>query len=336
VNVKGAGRSRVTMREVAAEAGVSIATASRALAESGRVNPEMAQRVLLASEKLGYRANRVARALRQQVSQVVGLVVPDLTNPFFPKVVQEIEGRLRREGLGLILADARDEVAEEAELVRELLDHGVDGLLISVCDRIASRHTVRMATTQVPTVQVDRLAVASQHFVGVDQRDAIAQVVQHLHDTGRSRLAFVGSSPKISAAAERIEAFRELTGAPAKLIEIGDFSVAWGRDAARRFLTHRPVPEAIVCANDLTAVGALQALHEAGLRVPEDVAVTGFDDTLIASISSPPLTTVRQPVQELGRIAAATLRATIADPGIAVRSVRLPAEIVVRGSTSAR
>lgn len=307
------------------------------LSGSERVNPELAAQVEAAARRLGYRTNRVARALRRQSTQTIGLIVPDLTNPFFPAFVQAVEGALREAGFSLLLCDAHNDVALEAELVRNLFDHQIDGLLISVCDRIASRQAVRLAASTQPVVEIDRRAAGGMPYVGVDQAGAIAQVIGHLAAQGCERYAYITPDPIISTAKERLDGFlrlaRRLDPGVDERIYLGDFSLEWGYEAAGQIIARAPLPDGIVCANDLSAVGAMRRLHEHGVSVPADVAVTGFDDTVLAVTVQPQLTTVRQPLEELGRKAAAVLRAAIADPDLPPRSAVLGADLVIRESS---
>lgn len=327
----------VTIHEVAAEAGVSISTVSRTLAGSTSVNPELATRVRASAQRLGYRSNRVARALRRQATQTVGLVVPDLTNPFFPAVVQAVEKALRQADFSLLLCDAGDDVALEADLLRNLFDRQIDGLLISVCDRIASRQAVQLAASRVPLVQIDRRAVGDMPYVGVDQASAMGAILDHLVEQGCRRFAYITPHPAISTAAERLEAFlrraRALDETAGPRVYRGDFSVGWGHEATTRLLRDGPLPDAIVCADDLIAIGAMQALREHRVEVPRDVLVTGFDDTVLAIASDPQLTTVRQPLEALGREAVTMLWESIGDRNLSPRSTRLEGRLVVRGSS---
>ncbi len=327
----------VTIREVADAAGVSTATVSRALSGVQTVDPELVARVRESAESLGYRANRVARALRRQSTQTVGLVIPDITNPFFPAVVQAIERELRHDGLSLLLCDAGNDVDVEAELVRNLFDHQIDGLLISACDRIASRPAVQLAASRVPVLQIDQQTVAEVPYVGVDQADAMGQIIGHLRDQGCQSFAYIGPRPEIPTARERFDAFADrvkpVDPAAANRTYLGDSSIAWGHEAANRILADGPPPDAIVCANDQAALGALQALREHGVKVPGDVALTGFDDTVLATACEPQLTSVSQPLEELGARAVRELSAAIGQELRQPRSVLLEASLVIRGSS---
>jgi LacI family transcriptional regulator, galactose operon repressor len=327
----------VTIREVADAAGVSTATVSRALSGVQTVDPELVERVRQSADRLGYRANRVARALRRQSTQTVGLVVPDITDPFYPAVVRAIERELRRTGLSLLLCDSGNDPEVEAELMRNLFDHQVDGLLISACDRVASRPAIELAASRTPVLQFDQRAVAEVPYVGVEQADAMRQVISHLIDEGCRSFGYLGASPQTAAGQERLDGFLEhakpADPAAADRIELGEVSVPWGYEAAGRLLAAGPAPDAIVCSSDLAAIGALQALRESGLSVPGDVAVTGFDDTVLAVSCDPPLTSVRQPLEELGTQAVQELTSAIERHLPQPRSVLLKADLVVRESS---
>lgn len=327
----------VTIREVADAAGVSTATVSRALSGVQTVDPELVERVRQSADRLGYRANRVARALRRQSTQTVGLVVPDITDPFYPAVVRAIERELRRAGLSLLLCDSGNDPEVEAELLRNLYDHQVDGLLVSACDRTASRPAVQLAASRTPLLQIDQRAVAELPYVGVEQADAMRQVVEHLLGQGCRSFGYLGARPETSAGQERLDGFlahaKQADPAAADRVQLGDVSVAWGYEATARLLEAGPAPEAIVCASDLAAIGALQALRERGISVPADVAVTGFDDTVLAVACDPPLTSVRQPLEDLGTQAVQELTAAIEAHLPQPRSVLLNADLAVRESS---
>lgn len=327
----------VTIREVADAAGVSTATVSRALSGVQTVDPELVARVRQSAESLGYRANRVARALRRQSTQTVGLVIPDITNPFFPAVVQAIEKELRRGGLSLLLCDAGNDAAVESELVRNLFDHQIDGLLITACDQTASRPAIELAASRVPVLQIDQRAVDTVPFLGVSQAGAIRQIIEHLRGQGCRSFGYVGPGPQTPAASERAEAFAEQTRSldpqAARRIHLGEATVSAGHEAATSLLAGGSRPDAIVCGSDQAAVGVLQALRDHDLSAPGDVAVTGFDDTVLALACDPPLTSVRQPLEELGTQAVRELISAIEQHLAQPRSVMLDAELVIRASS---
>jgi LacI family transcriptional regulator len=286
-----------TIHDVAKLAGVSTATVSRVLSRSRGVQPESARKVLAAAEQLGYRYNAVARALRTNRSNTIGMLVPQISNPFFPALVEAVERRLSREGIELLLCDSQRDVDVEARRLRALVERQVDGIIISPYDFTGSAPAVRGLVGRIPVIQVDRrVDDALTDWVGVDDDAGFAQVVDHLVAAGRRRLVFVSSALTNYSAHARLDAVTKalrrhgLTAAQEPLL--GTFEVEWGIEAAARI--DFDAVDAVVCGNDVIALGVLRGLRKAGVSVPGDVAVTGFDDISFAEISDPPLTTVRQ------------------------------------------
>ncbi|MEU6117845.1 LacI family DNA-binding transcriptional regulator [Streptomyces sp. NPDC047117] len=332
--------AEVTLKDVARASGCSIATVSRVLAGTRPVGAETARTVREAAARLGYRPNHVARALRRRATGTVGLVLPQITNPFFPELVRELEHALHAEGRAVLLADCDDDPATEAARIAEFLDRQVDALLLIPVDERRSRDAVADAARRVPVVLLDRgCGPGVADSVAVDNAAGMALVLDHLAAAGRRRPWFVGAAGTTTAAAERRAAYEAGAAvldppAPGR-VELGDFSVAWGRAAVDRIWPSRP--DAIVCANDLIAVGALQRLRQLGADVPGEVAVTGFDDVPFAGLADPALTTVRQPVSELAAEAARLLAERsedrISHGGAAPsRAIRLAPRLVVRAS----
>jgi LacI family transcriptional regulator len=318
-------------------AGVSTASVSRALSGSRPVRPETRRRVIAAAKQLNYQINPLASALRSKVTRTVGMVVPDIVTPFFPAVVKAVEDALHQSGLGLFLCDANESPALEARRLESLLARSVDGVIISPVDAVKSRAAVLAAAKRVPLVQVDRHVNVSTDIVSVDHRRGIQLVLEHLVAQGCSSFAFITTSGHPSVANERRTAYvhyaRKVDRASADRILAGDLSIAWGEEAAAR-LSGGFLPNAVVCANDLIAVGVLQAFRVLGIRVPQDVAVTGYDDSTFASVVEPHLTSVRQPLGPLGQEAVRFLTSAIESPGLPHRELRLLPELVVRDSSS--
>jgi LacI family transcriptional regulator len=332
--------TEVTLKEVARASGCSVATVSRVLAGTRPVGPETARRVREAAESLGYRPNQVARALRSRSTGTIGLVLPQITNPFFPSLVREVEHALHAEGRAVLLADCDDDPKTEAARITTLLDRQVDALLVIPVDERHSRDAVAAAAARVPLVLLDRgCGPGVADSVATDNTTGMALVLDHLAATGRHRVCFVGAAGTDSAAVERLAAYEAGAGAldpqASGRVELGDFSLEWGRAAVDRILPSRP--EAVVCANDLIAVGVLQRLRQLGVDVPGEIAVTGFDDIPMADLADPALTTVRQPVRELAAEAAHLLGHRLAGQKDGPRrSVRLAPELVVRASSAPR
>ncbi|QFR93398.1 LacI family DNA-binding transcriptional regulator [Streptomyces tsukubensis] len=329
--------AEVTLREVALLSGCSVSTVSRVLAGTRPVGAETSRRVRQAAESLGYVPNQVARALRSRSTGTVGLVLPQITNPFYPSLVRELTRALHADDRAVLLADCDDDPVEEASRIADLLGRQVDALLVIPADEQRSREAVAAAARRVPLVLLDRgCGPGVADSVAVDNMAGMSLLLEHLTSGGRRRFCFVGAAGTDSAAAERAATYTSVAallapGASAR-VELGDFSVAWGRAAVDRIWPSRP--DAIVCANDLIAVGVLQRLRELGADVPGDVAVTGFDDIPVAELTAPGITTVRQPVGELAAEAARLLdhRLAGAGPG-ACRTVRLAPALMVRASS---
>lgn len=304
---------RVTVRDVAAAAGVSQATASRALSGNQSVSPVLVRRVVAASTRLGYKANVMARALRTRRTGTIGVVVPSIGNPYFTGAVEALEGVLAETQRSLILCDARESATTEAERMQLLVDRMVDGLVIIPTSTTESVAALGWASEHTPVVQFDRYVVGTgTDFVGSDNAEGLRQMVSHVRERGCTTMAYVGSASPTSTAAERHHAFQALTAAapaPGHWELLGDFTTEWGRQAGRQILEGGRLPDAIVCGADIIAAGLLSVLRDARVRVPEDVMVVSHDDSTIGLITSPRLTSVRQPLDDMAREAVRLLDA---------------------------
>ena len=330
---------RPTIKDVARLAGVSVATASRALSGTRPVQPAYRERVTAAAAELDYNPNLTARALRIAKSGAIGMVIPMIDNPFFPSLVSAVESLLETNGYSLLLCSSQENVQLEAERLRALADRQVDGLLVSAASQVASVEALTRAAESVPLVQLDQRAPGVlSPFVGIDDSAGMRDVVAHLAGRGRRRLAFIGASDENWSGMRRRDGFVRWAGeldpsAPTR-VRLGAFTRDFGRSAAVELLSADRDIDALVCANDLIALGAFDAAHELGRSVPGDVAVTGYDDIIVATASNPTLTTVAQPVGEIARVALETLWATIRGPASPVADVvDLPGRLVVREST---
>jgi LacI family transcriptional regulator len=331
----------VNVHDVAAAANVSIATVSRTLAGVETVNPVLAERVRKAADELGYKPNRLAQAFRNQSTRTVGVIVPDLTNPFFPGVLRPIEHGLRAAGLSMLLGDSGNDPAIEQAVVETLLAYPVDALVISACDSSSSGPVIRRASDKVPVIQVDRWTTRRIHSVCVDEAMGIRLAISHLIDNGRRRIAYIPGRLDKSTTAERNAEFRRLLAGPSGpcLLEPAEFDFGgadtgrWGYEATELLLRGRPRPDAIVCPSDLAAVGVIRSLYQNGVSIPGEVAVTSFDDTILASVTHPPLTSVRQPVGLISDHVIELLGEVLVHPDLPARSILLTPDLVVRGST---
>jgi len=303
---------KVDIRDVASLARVSIATVSRTINYIPTVDPALAARVWKAVADLNYFPNTQARALVSGKSKLLGLIVSEITNPFFPELIHEFEQVAISHGYEILIGSTNYEPRTMELCARRMLERKVDGVAIMtfgveefVLDRFTSENipiTFIEAGSQRPSI--DTLAV--------DYRAGIHEAVQHLVGLGHRRIGFISGPLTLHSAALRQHAFIEcLRGSavavnPEWLIE-GNHTLDGGRDAMKKILAQTSVPTAIMCSNDLTAIGVQHALFEAKLKVPEDFSVIGFDDVRLAAYTIPPLTTVRMSCHELAECAVKTL-----------------------------
>lgn len=331
---------RPSIHDVATAAGVSPATVSRVLTGARSVRPESAEVVLAAVARLGYRPNQLGRALRKQSSQVIGMIVPSVDNPFFPLVIQVAERRLRERGYALLLSTSGDDPDVEAERVEMLVDRQVDGLLISPCHRSTSASAVLDASKRVPLVQIDRAVDGVDcDFVGVNDQEGIRLVVAHAALLHRRRVAYIGGDDRSWSGRERHTAFARLAkrwrSSFTHAIRLGEFSEDWGRAAAEDLFALSDPPDAVICGNDLIAVGVIEVCERLGIYVPDEVVVSGYDDIGLARMCRPPLTTVRQPINDLTERAIDLLLTRARDRDRPSKQLLLQTELVVRQSMPA-
>ena len=328
----------ITIKDVAERAGVSTATASRVLSGGRKVSPELTERVRESARELGYRHNAVARALRHGRTSSVGMIVPEIGNPFFPSLVEAVERILSKSGRDLLLCDAQQDPAVELRRTRTLMARQVDGLILIPVSASSSRAALQEAASQLPVIQLDRFVRDYLgDWVGVDDALGITLALEHVAALGARRVAFVSATPECSSAQERLRGFTDttmrlgLTGSGARLL--GEFSAGWGRAAAQRLLAETSLPDAVVCGNDEIAVGLLGEFRRAHIRVPGDVLVTGFDDIRFAALADPPLTTVRQPHEVIASECIRLLDARMSDTDLPVQRIAIAPSLVVREST---
>jgi LacI family transcriptional regulator len=325
-----------SIRTVAALAGVSTATVSNVLNARRSVAPELVARVQAAVAELGYIADLGAARLRSRRSRVAGLLVPDIANPFFGALAAVLEAAARRDGHDLLIVSSGDDPQQETARLRALLTWRPAGIIVVPCDdTLPARGVAEEAGVKL--VAADRIpAGPALDVVAVDNRAAAAGVARHLVETGRRHILAVASRASISNVAERCEAARaeaQSLGAWLEIVEVG-FTLADSRARLARRLAAPPLPDALFTLNNVATLGALGALHAAGLRVPQDIALVGFDDAEWMHVTVPPLTAVCQPVEALGLAAWARLMARIGGDGSPPQEIRLACTLELRASSA--
>ncbi|WP_097900290.1 LacI family DNA-binding transcriptional regulator [Streptomyces sp. b94] len=323
------------IKDVAAEAGVSVATVSRVLNGHPSVSQEARTRVLAAVEALGYRPNAVARSLRTAQTRTLGLVISDVLNPYFTELARFVEEEARALGYSVIIGNADERPDLQDHHVRTLIDRRIDGLLVSPAD--GGTPLLRdVALSGTPMVFVDRwIPGIDVPVVRADGTGAVRDLVAHLYGLGHRRLAIIAGPAATTTGDERVEAFRGALrdhglALPDAYIGQGDFQAASGRRATEGFLELAEPPEVVFAADNLMALGALDAIRGRGLRVPDDIALAAFDDIPWFVHTGPPITAVAQPTADLARAAVRALADRI--EGRTPQSVTLPARLVVRRS----
>jgi DNA-binding LacI/PurR family transcriptional regulator len=334
------GDGRATLEQVALTAKVSRATASRVINGDTRVGERARAAVEVAIKTLGYTPNRAARSLVTRRSDSVAIVIPEppqqlFADPFFPRILRGVSEVLTQEEIQLVLL-LPQKPEDERRVARYLAAGHTDGVLL-VSLHGSDPLPVDLQRQRIPVVVGGRPSAPGLTYVDVDNRRGAASAVQHLIDTGRRRIATIAGPQDMPAGADRLAGYRERLAAGGtgqdELAEAADFSLEGGRAAMERLLARAPEIDAVFVASDLMAVGALAALTAAGRAVPGDVAIVAFDDSPLASASQPPLSSVRQPIEEMGREMARLLIVAIRHPGGPPRRVILDTELVVRDSS---
>ncbi len=332
-------KARMDIHTVAKRANVSIATVSRAVNRVPTVNPKLAKRVWDAIHELGYFPNTQARALGSGRSGLFGLIVSEITNPFFPELIQGFEDVAVESGYEILVSSTNYDPRRMELSIRRMIERKAEGVAIMTFG-IEQPLYEQLAARDIPLVMVDhgpdRPGVS---LLKVDYYEGIRQGVQHLAELGHTRLAFVSGPRGLHSAESRVAAFKRSIdecgiGFDADWLVAGDHTLEGGIAAMEILLNGAKRPFAVMCSNDMTALGVLHKAYRAGLRVPQDLSVIGFDDIHMARVMIPPLTSIRMSRLELAKRAVAALRARV--EGVACeREYRIETQLVVRESTAA-
>ena len=329
-----------SLRDVAEQAGVSLATASRVVSGLDNVRSETRERVERARRELLY-----VPPGRRPATGVIGLLIPNLENPIFPALAQAMEERATKAGFASILCNTTAAAFREVDYVHMLLDRGADGMIFINCEMTnlsgEHDHYARLVEEGARIVFVNgALTSLRVPAVAVDERGAGELATQHLLDLGHERIGYVAGPnyylPTRQKAAGREAALRAAGVEPEGLVAYAEeFSVEKGRETLRELLQCDPRPTGVICSSDLMAIGVLQEAASQGLRVPEDLSVVGFDGIEAAAWTSPPLTTVEQPIEEIAETAVNALHTLITDPEKPLPDYSFRPRLRVRGSTAA-
>ena len=330
-----------SIKDVARHANVSISTVSHVVNRTRFVSDKARQEVEAAIRALDYVPSAVARSLKSNTTKTVGMLIPNCSNPYFAEIVRSVEDHCFDRGYTLILCNTDDEPHRQSVYLQVLAEKRVDGLIIISTGEDRDLHALLQGLT-TPTVLLDR-EVTHVHCDLVETAHAQGgqMATEHLLQRGHRRIACIGGPAELSPSTQRIQGWRNalaqagLTEEAADLLWHSDFTSQGGFNAMQAILQSPRRPSAVFVCNDLMGIGALSAAHEAGVRVPQELSIIGFDDIELARFTSPPLSTIVQPKQRIGELAVDMLLERIQGGRTEARQMLLQPELVVRGSTAA-
>lgn len=342
----------VTLNDIAARSGVAAMTVSRVINRSGYVSEETRRRVQAAVEEMNYRRNGIARSLKRQRTETVGLVLGDISNPYSTELANAVREGLSAHGYNVFICISEQSAKEDIAAFDSLVDHNVDGLIVATrSNKQGDSHLASIADSSLPIVAVGRdFRHANVDNVSADNYQGGFEATQHLIDLGHERIAFLGAAYEDRGSLKRLQGYldalkrhgleadeRLITGRSRAIADVPGYSTEKvGYEGMKRLLALPNRPTAVFARNDFTAVGAISAIKESGLSIPNDIAIVGFDDIPLAAHMMPALTTVRQPMREQGQIAAEMLlRRLTADDEVRREERILGCELIVRASTVA-
>lgn len=322
-----------TIKMVAMEANVSVATVSRVLNNNGYVNEDTRQNVLQAIEKFNYKPNAVARSLFKKESKTIALIVPNIQNPFFPEIARAVEDLISSKDYTLILCNSDDHEWKERKYVDVMKQKYVDGIII-----VTSTATPNyLENSGIPIVSLDRFINEDIPLVSVNNRAGARLAVSYLKSIGCNKIAHVQGPMEIYNARERYYGFLgEVEAEPwfcKTLIVDGDFNLEKTKEVTKQLLTTHPDIDGIFAGNDYMAIGVIKAAQEMGVKVPEDISVIGFDGIDLCHLTTPEITTIKQPIYQIGRVAAKLLFDLIEGKHVGEIHHELDVELDIREST---
>lgn len=327
----------MNIKEVAKRANVSTATVSRTINESEKVDPKTAARVKKAIRELNFYPNTHARTLVSGRSRMLGLIISDITNPFFPELVKSFEDQALHHGQDVIIGNTDYQPKRMAACIRRMLERKVDGVAI-LTSETNSESLEELTRRNIPVVLLDAARTSSHSAtVRIDYAQGIQEALQHLFSLKHERIAFIAGPLNLPSARIRQTAFIEgIKGAGIALqpamIQQGNHRIDGGLAAMEALLKLKRRPTGVICSNDLTAIGALGAVNDAGLKVPDDISLVGFDDIAFAHLTQPPLTTVLLSRTQIATTAFTALERLIRDEK-ETQDYVIPTHLIVRAST---
>lgn len=310
------------IKDVAEQAGVAISTVSNVLNGTKAVSPSLRERVLAAVRETGYEVNLVGRGLKSGRTNALSVIVPSITSVFFPVALRGMQLAAARSGYSLSIYETQEDFSLERRCIRQIKNQWADGVVIATCasadanDYFAELATLAVNGRRIPAVGLESSPGGMLDAVVVDNRGAVADITAYLIESGRRRIAHISGPMRYEMSCARKQGYldalaRANHAVDERLIAESDFTPLGGYACMRALLDAGALPDAVVCANDQTAVGCIRAVRERGLRIPADIAVTGFDNSFPGTLIAPALTTVAVPRQRMGEMAVELLLARV-------------------------
>lgn len=333
---------RVTIKQVADKLGVSMMTVSRALNNRPNVDENTKKRVMEVAREMGYIQNHIAKSLVQKRTYTVGIVVPEITHSFFPDAIKGMEEVINSSGYQIIFTHSAEDAKKEVAAIETLASKRVDGILISMAESVSDYSIYKqIINMKLPIVFFDRCVYnIGASCVGINDDDSSFQITDLLIQKGYKKIAHLAGPSTISIGRERLNGYKRALvnsglSVNEKYIKNAALHEQGGYTAMNELLElpKKELPKAVVCVNDPCAFGAMNAVKEAGLKIPEDIAIVGFADDIRSELVSPSLTTIKQPAYEIGKKAAEKLIAHIENDDEKIEDIYLSTEIIERDST---
>jgi LacI family transcriptional regulator len=330
-------KNKVTIREVAKEAGVSVATVSRYLNSKSYVSETAEKRIKEVMEELNFKPNEIARGLAKKKSNTIALIIPDITNPFFPELVVAIEKIAKDKGYSLILINSHEESLQADSFWSSLKSRYIDGLILASF-QFNEEVLCELGNSGIPFVRIDRAAdYDSKNSIGMDNFKGAKLAVSHLADIGCKKIAHISGPASFPPAIQRTEGYyttlQELRPEQSPIIFEGDFTLESGKQLTEQLIGEHEDVDGIFLANDMMAIGSLKALKLMGKKVPEEVALIGFDGIKLTQMVEPEISTIEQPIYDIGVLATNRLIDLIEDREDANGHIKLDVKLVKREST---
>ncbi len=334
----------VSIKDIARIAGVSHTTVSRALRDSPHISIQTKERIQAIAAETGYQPSAAARSLKTNRSQVLGVIVSHIADPFFSEILQGIDDVIQAHGYSLFIAAAQHDPEREQAIIRTMREHRVEGVILC-SPQLTGEQNTELQSFGIPIVAINNQGSEGyQYSIQHDDIDGSRLACEHLIGLGHVRIAYLGDASSGRTTRDRLAGYLAVMaehGLPALagyIHEVGDNSAAQGLRAAEHFLALRPRPTAVICYNDMVALGMLKGLQQAGLEVPEDISITGFDNIMFSDYTRPPLTTIDQPKRFLGaeaaRLMLQQLKLGQGDHNPEKIARKLKGMVLVRGSTA--